>query len=160
IGLRALQQDKEISGRFPIRRLPIEAARAEGCARREPETSDPLALTGAGGRAGASPPSSDRHPPIAPWSPADGEYSEWLAAINSRLRLMPPKQTLALRSGSEIEPMRLPSGLNTTTPSSPSPMPQPHHRLPSVSQRKPSGVSAVSQVTNALPLASLVPLST
>src|SRR5581483_151091 len=50
----------------------------------------------------------------------------------------------------------LPSGLKTTTPSSPSPPPQPHQRLPSVSQRKPSGTPA-PQCTNTPLLASLSP---
>src|SRR5690242_21505554 len=80
--------------------------------------------------------------------------------MNSRLRLTPPKQRLAERSGSTILPMRLPSGANTTTPSWPSPMPQPHHRLPSTSQRKPSGVSPCAQATKTRLLASFVPLST
>src|SRR5262245_19331774 len=45
--------------------------------------------------------------------------------MNSRLRLRPPKQTLAQRSGSAIKPIGLPSGLNTLTPSrSALPMPR------------------------------------
>src|SRR5262245_24703440 len=67
--------------------------------------------------------------------------------MNSRLRLRPPKQTLAQRSGSAIKPIGLPSGLNTLTPSrSAWPMPQPHHKLPSTSTRKPSGVPSGSAV--------------
>jgi len=61
--------------------------------------------------------------------------------MNSRLRFRPPKQRLAQRSGSAMRPIMTPSGANTTTPSSSgSPMPQPHHRLPSMSERMPSGV--------------------
>src|SRR3954454_24924175 len=61
--------------------------------------------------------------------------------MNSRLRLRPPKHRLAQRSGSAMKPIGLPSGLNTLTPSSSArPMPQPHHKLPSMSTRKPSGV--------------------
>src|SRR6266508_5973884 len=62
--------------------------------------------------------------------------------MNRRLRLTPPKQTLAARSGSATKPIGLPAGLNTLTPSKVGLMPHPHHRLPSTSQRKPSGVSS------------------
>jgi len=37
---------------------------------------------------------------------------------------------LAQRAGRSILPMRLPTGLKIITPSSGSPRPQPHHRLP------------------------------
>src|SRR5947209_481473 len=61
--------------------------------------------------------------------------------MNRRLRFGPPKQTLAERSGRLMWPIGAPSGLKMRTPSSSAvPMPQPHHRLPSTSTRKPSGV--------------------
>ena len=55
--------------------------------------------------------------------------------MNSRLRLRPPKQTLAARSGNAMKPIGWPAGLNTLTPSSAGLMPQPHHKLPSTSTR-------------------------
>src|SRR5215831_11432849 len=60
--------------------------------------------------------------------------------MNSRLRLTPPKQILAERSGSAMKPMGLPFASKIFTPYCCAvPIPQPHHRLPSTSQRKPSG---------------------
>ncbi len=79
-----------------------------------------------------------RYPPGAPCASTYSEYTDWLAAMNSRLRFTPPKQTLAQRSGSRMRPISLPSGANTATPSSPSPPEKPHQTLPSVSQRMPS----------------------
>jgi hypothetical protein len=80
--------------------------------------------------------------------------------MNSRLRLTPPKQRLAERSGKAMKPMGLPVELKIFTPSSCAlPMPQPHHRLPSTSQRKPSGVPSGSAVMKARPLASLSSLT-
>ena len=68
--------------------------------------------------------------------------------MNSRFRLRPPKQTLAQRSGRWMWPIGSPAGLNTRTPSrSGVPMPQPHHRLPSSSTRKPSGVPAPASIS-------------
>jgi hypothetical protein len=65
--------------------------------------------------------------------------SDVLPVMNSRLRLLPPKHTLEMISGMRIQPMRLPSGANTCTPSKPSPtQPMPAHTLPSSSQRMPS----------------------
>src|SRR3546814_5307622 len=59
--------------------------------------------------------------------------------MNSRLRLVPPKQRLAQISGSRICAMRVPSGANTWTPSYPSPtQPADDHTFPSSSQRMPS----------------------
>src|SRR2546427_2715399 len=60
--------------------------------------------------------------------------------MKSRSRFPPPKQRLAQRSGRRMRPSSLPSGLKTATPSWPSPPPQPHQRLPSRSQRMPSGM--------------------
>src|SRR5436189_2705972 len=77
--------------------------------------------------------------------------------MNRRFRLGPPKQRLAQRSGNRIRKTIFPSGVKTTTPSCPSPPPHPHQRLPSVSQRKPSGIPC-PQFTNTRPLASAVPL--
>src|SRR3954469_15571760 len=60
-----------------------------------------------------------------------------------------------------MRPMSFASLLKTLTPSSASlPMPQPIHRLPSMSSRKPSGVPPVSACRNVRPLASFVPPST
>src|SRR5436309_4163402 len=59
-----------------------------------------------------------------------------------------------------MKPIALPAGLNTLTPSSGGLMPQPHHKLPSTSTRKPSGVSSFSQLMNMRPLASFAPPST
>ena len=79
--------------------------------------------------------------PTAPCVLTYSAYTDWLAAMNRRLRLRPPKQRLAQRSGSAMRPIGLPSGAKIITPSrSAEPMPQPHHRLPSTSQRMPSGV--------------------
>src|SRR5262249_60826256 len=76
--------------------------------------------------------------------------------MNRRLRLGPPKQRLAQRSGSEMKAIGLPVGSKILTPSCWAlPMPQPHQRLPSTSQRKPSGVPPGSAVMKARPLASL-----
>src|SRR5207245_11594102 len=86
-------------------------------------------------------------------------YSDWLAAMKSRLRLTPPKQRLAQRSGSRIRPMSLAAESRLATPARPSPPPQPHQRLPSVSQRIPSG-TPVPQFRNTRPPASAVPPST
>src|SRR3954471_22091392 len=65
--------------------------------------------------------------------------------MNSRFFFGPPNTRLAQRSGSRIRPIGLPSGVNTLTPSSSSALaaaepllPQPHHRLPSVSTLNPS----------------------
>ena len=48
-------------------------------------------------------------------------YSDWLPAMNGRLRLDPPKQTLAMISRVRITPMRAPSAANTGTPTQTSP---------------------------------------
>src|SRR5215475_3882671 len=65
--------------------------------------------------------------------------------MNRRLRLAVPKQTLAQRSGSAMKPIGLPVGSKIFTPSCWAlPMPHPHHRLPSTSRRKPSGVPPAS----------------
>ena len=53
--------------------------------------------------------------------------------MNKRLRFIPPKHTLAQRSGSEMWPSGSPSGEKMRTPSSSGDMPHPHHRLPSMS---------------------------
>jgi hypothetical protein len=53
----------------------------------------------------------------APWVSTYTEYRLWLPAMNSRLRLAPPKHTLATISGIRISPIRCPSGANTCTPS-------------------------------------------
>ena len=59
-----------------------------------------------------------------------------------------------------ILPIGLPSGLNTFTPSRLSaPMPQPTHRVPSTSQRRPSGVPLVSAVTSTRDGPSFIPAS-
>src|SRR5215510_5497605 len=79
--------------------------------------------------------------------------------MKSRLRLIPPKQRFALRSGRWMRPIILAAGLKMTTPSSPSPPPHPHQRLPSVSQRNPSGTPEPA-LTNRRRLASLVPPAT
>ena len=63
---------------------------------------------------------------------------------------------LAHRSGRRMWPIGSPAGLKMRTPSSSSsPMPQPHHRLPSISQRKPSGVPGPASM-NTCRLASLL----
>src|SRR5437773_10929804 len=79
--------------------------------------------------------------------------------MKSRLRLSPPKQRLAQRSGSEMCPMSLADGLKIDTPSRLSPPPQPHQRLPSTSQRIPSGTPS-PQLMNTRLLARLVPPTT
>src|SRR5215470_3729262 len=76
--------------------------------------------------------------------------------MNSRLRRHPPKQRFAHRSGSEMCPIIFPDGLKIDTPSSVSPPPQPHQRLPSTSQRMPSGTPS-AQLTNTRLLASVAP---
>ena len=53
----------------------------------------------------------------APRVPTYTAYSDWLAAMNRRFLLLPPKHTLAQTSGSTISPMRSPAGVNTWTPS-------------------------------------------
>ncbi len=78
--------------------------------------------------------------------------------MNRRLRLPPPKHRLAARSGSQMWPIALPSGEKMRTPLVSSVWPQPHHKLPSTSTRKPSGVPAPASMNTRL-LASLVPLS-
>src|SRR5687768_17952180 len=85
------------------------------------------------------------------------ENTDVLATMNSRLRYLPPKVRFAHRSGRSIRPMSFPAGLKIDTPSSPSPVPQPHHRLPSRSHRNPSGEPLSSAVTAARLLASFVP---
>src|ERR1700722_954523 len=69
--------------------------------------------------------------------------------MNRRFFLGPPNARLGQRSGKRMKPIALPSGLNTFTPSSSSPLllgapvePQPHQRLPSVSARIPSSAVA------------------
>ena len=58
-----------------------------------------------------------RYAICAPRVPTYTAYNDWLAAMNRRFRLLPPKQTLAQASGSAIIPMRSPVGVNTWTPS-------------------------------------------
>ena len=58
-----------------------------------------------------------RYAICAPRVPTYKAYTDWLAAMNRRFRLLPPKQTLAQASGSTIIPMRSPAGVNTWTPS-------------------------------------------
>src|SRR5690606_41902466 len=79
-------------------------------------------------------------PPGAPCVLTYKAYTECDEAMNRRLRCAPPKHRLAQRSGRWIWPIRLPCGEITMTPSLPSPMPQPHHRLPSTSQDRKSVV--------------------
>jgi hypothetical protein len=57
------------------------------------------------------------HVMCAPRVPTYKEYSDWLAIMNRRFLLLPPKQMLAQVSGSTIMPMRSPAGVNTWTPS-------------------------------------------
>ena len=52
----------------------------------------------------------------APWVPVYTAYSDWLAAMNRRLRFGPPKQTLPQTSGSRMRPISLPCGVHTVTP--------------------------------------------
>src|SRR5688572_31346818 len=61
--------------------------------------------------------------------------------MNNRLRLGPPKHTLPHTSGRRMRPSSLPSGVHTVTPLKPTERPAllEHHRLPSTSQRTPSG---------------------
>ena len=60
-----------------------------------------------------------------------------------------------------MRPIGLPSGLNTETPSSVSlPIPQPIQRLPSTSQRRPSGVPSGSAVISTRPFDSFDPPAT
>jgi hypothetical protein len=49
----------------------------------------------------------------APRVPTYTAYMDWLAAMNSRFRLVPPKQMLAQISGSTIIPIRSPAGVKT-----------------------------------------------
>src|SRR5688500_13898983 len=88
------------------------------------------------------------------------ENTDVLATMNSRLRYLPPNVRFAQRSGKSMRPMSFPPGLKIDTPSSPSPVPQPHHRLPSTSHRNPSAEPFSSAVTAARLLASFVPSST
>jgi hypothetical protein len=99
-------------------------------------------------------------PPGVPRVRTNTAYIEWLAAINRRLRLNPPKQTFAQRSGRSILPMGWPTELKIITPSLPGPPPQPHHKFPSRSTRKPSAMPPRPTVMNVRPLVSLVPSST
>src|SRR5215468_6546633 len=66
---------------------------------------------------------------------------DWLAAMKRRFRFGPPKVRLAHTSGSRIRPSSLPAGLQTVTPLYPSARPAllDTQRLPSTSQRRPSG---------------------
>jgi hypothetical protein len=80
--------------------------------------------------------------------------------MNSRLRKRPPKHRLAARSGNAMWPIGLAFLSNTRTPSrSAAPMPHPHHKLPSISTRKPSGVPASASIKMRF-LASFFPPST
>src|SRR5581483_2832436 len=74
----------------------------------------------------------------APLVATYSEYSDWLAAIKSRLRLGPPKQMLAQTSGNWILPSTCPAEERTWTPSQPAPPLVPAQILPSTSQRMPS----------------------
>jgi hypothetical protein len=47
---------------------------------------------------------------VAPLTPSITEYSEVVAQMNMRLRLGPPKTTLATPSGTSTLPSRVPSG--------------------------------------------------
>src|ERR1700744_6135896 len=74
--------------------------------------------------------------------------------MNRRFFLAPPNTRLGQRSGKRMKPMALPSGLNTFTPSSSSPLlvgapvePQPHHKLPSVSILIPSRALAPPSIS-------------
>src|SRR5262245_8363495 len=61
--------------------------------------------------------------------------------MNNRLRFGPPKHTLPQISGRRMRPINLPCGFHTVTPLYPTLRPAllEHHRLPSTSQRAPSG---------------------
>src|ERR1700693_32079 len=79
--------------------------------------------------------------------------------MNNRLRYGPPKHRLAQRSGSAIRPIGSPLGEKNIAPSRPPPfIPQPHQRLPSSSQRKPSGVPSPASI-NVLGFPSFLPSS-
>jgi hypothetical protein len=63
------------------------------------------------------PPPAPRHyPGAAPCVLRYTAYRDWLAAMNRRLRLGPPKQTLPQTSGRRMRPMSWPSGVQTVTP--------------------------------------------
>ena len=84
-------------------------------------------------------------------------YNDWLAVMNRRLRLAPPKQTLAQVSGRRIMPMRSPFGAITWTPGR-----APAQMLPSTSQRMPSAAEGaplpgMSSWTKRFPLRSVLP---
>src|SRR5271155_5711163 len=71
-----------------------------------------------------------------------------------RFFLVPPNTRLGQRSGKWMKPIALPSGLNTFTPSSSSPLllgapvePQPHQMLPSVSTFIPSRAVAPPSIS-------------
>jgi hypothetical protein len=55
-------------------------------------------------------------PGAAPWVPTYTAYKDWLAAINKRLRLGPPKQRLPQISGRRLRAMIVPTGVHIVTP--------------------------------------------
>src|ERR1700743_948247 len=77
--------------------------------------------------------------------------------MNRRFFLGPPNTRLGQRSGKRMKPICLPSGLNTFTPSSSSPLllaapvlPEPHQMLTSVSPLMPSSADAPPSISLAL----------
>src|SRR4029079_5095832 len=80
-------------------------------------------------------------PGPAPWVAVYTAESDWLAAMNRRLRLGPPKQMLPHTSGRRIRPISLPSRVHAVAPRSPTARPSllEHQTLPLTSQRTPSG---------------------
>src|ERR1700733_9335497 len=84
--------------------------------------------------------------------------------MNRRFFLGPPKVRLAQRSGRRMKPIGLPEELKTMTPSRSSDLapaepllPQPHHKLPSVSTLNPSSAPGPLASTTFVLLDSVIP---
>src|SRR3954447_22688262 len=100
----------------------------------------------------------------APLASTYNAYSEWQLAMNRRFFFAPPKVRLAQRSGRRMKPIDFPKGLKTMTPSRSSALapaepllPQPHHKLPSVSTLNPSSAPGPLASMNLLLLETLLP---
>src|SRR3954447_18318477 len=100
----------------------------------------------------------------APLASTYNAYSEWQLAMNSRFFFAPPNVKLAQRSGRRMKPIALPKGLKTMTPSRSSGLaegepllPQPHHKLPSVSTLNPSSAPGPLASMNLVLLDTVLP---
>src|SRR3954462_1976004 len=100
----------------------------------------------------------------APLASTYSAYSEWQLAMNRRFFFGPPKVKLAQRSGRRMKPIGLPKGLKTMPPSGSSALaegepllPQPHHKLPSVSTLNPSSAPGPPASMNFVLLETVAP---